>query len=125
AIITDPTTYTIDFDPNFTPELVYSITFTHGMAITMGNFPGAIAGSASLNGSAFTSLLPNPLWTYSWSQSLGAPLPTFTFQSDPTLGLNDESIMNAFNNSLTTAGGTTTLTSDLNIEASLFPQVPA
>jgi len=124
AIINDPADYTIFFDPAFTPEIIFGHTLEAGSTVAAAaTYPHT--ATASISGIYVTSLLVDPLWSFSWVADSSSPsLSSFTFQSNPVFGFDDNVIHNQFLSSVVSSGGIHTLSSDFTISASLFPQLP-
>ncbi|WP_040851686.1 PEP-CTERM sorting domain-containing protein [Nitrosospira lacus] len=124
AHIADPADYTLFFDPAFTPEIIFSLMLESGLTVAAAATTHDTA-TASISGIYATSLLVDPLWNFSWVADSSSPsLSSFTFHSNPVLGLDDNVIHNQFLSSVISSGGIHTLSSDFTISASLFPQLP-
>ncbi len=115
----DPADYTTTFDLNFDPEVRFSTRLEAGLQLLAWTVDVGQTSSAQIFG-AFTSnlLIDEHLWTFDWTADSDNPASSnFTFQSDPSLGLDDAAITALFLSKVASVGGVHTLTEDFDIEA--------
>jgi hypothetical protein len=126
ATVVDPRTYQIALDPSGQP-LFLNFFFSIGAGATVGTIIGpGYTGSASMSGSYQNSMLPGDMWSFSWSADSADPgSSSFTFFSNPALGLDDAAIQSAFNSLVSGSGGQFALTQDFTVSAQIAaPTLP-
>ncbi len=121
---------TLHVSPGKLPEVEITLKFEQGMQLTaLGTDPHMVQAEASIQGTFTSSLTPDPathaagaFWSFSWTADSADPgSSVFSFQSNPSLGLNDAVIDQEFAGLVSDVDGVHTLTSDVTVTATLFP----
>lgn len=119
ATLSDPADYTAEFDLAFPPEARFRTTLEAGLGLNAFTSAPGLNATAQISGIFTTNLLiDEQLWSFNWTADSDNPgLSTFTFQSDPSLGLDDAAITAAFMANLIDNNGSHILAQDFIIEA--------
>ncbi|MBX7102580.1 MAG: hypothetical protein K1X57_00760 [Gemmataceae bacterium] len=122
AVGNDPAAYSVTFDSAFTPEVVFTIKFFAGASLRSLTSGTGEYTSARYSGYSESSLVAGHLVDFDWfADSNNLSGSTFSFHSNPVLGLNDAAIQSLFLSNVSNTGGVNTLTSTISIEYSVFP----
>jgi hypothetical protein len=117
AIVNDPASFHYQFQNELHPGVEFQTTFHAGLLVASQTAGPTMTTSASISGDFRTSLLPEPLWTYSWSSQSGSPgTSAFQFHPNPMLGLDASAIEAGFLSHVSTVNNVSTLLQDVTVD---------